>query len=80
MLNLNSTVVFLINHPSRYLRWRNVGGYCWGVFLGCFFFEGVYVCACVCVVLLLYFLSVVVLVAVGRLHVSLSPLAPVNDT
>ena len=49
-------------------------GCCWGVvFLGG-------ACACVCVVLLSYFLSVVVLLAVGRLHVSLFPLAPVNDT
>ena len=38
------------------------------------------VCVCACVVLLSYFLSVVVLLAVGRLHVSLFPFAPVNDT
>ena len=52
-------------------------GCCWGFFGGCFFWG---VCVCVCVVLLSYFLSVVVLLAVGRLHVSLFPLAPVNDT
>ena len=49
-------------------------GCCWD-FLGVVFFG-----VCVCVALLPYFLSVVVLLAVGRLHVSLFPLAPVNDT
>ena len=36
-------------------------------------------CACVCVCGSSLILSVVVLLAVGRLHVSLFPLAPVND-
>ena len=54
-------------------------GCCWGLFRGCFFWGG-RVHVRVCVVLLSYFLSVVVLLAVGRLHVSLFPLAPVNDT
>ena len=58
-----------------------------GVFFGLLFFGGgggggvhVCVCVCVCVVLLSCFLSVVVLLAFGRLHISLSPLAPLNDT